>query len=299
MGDNIKVTGKGRRDTSKLFARGGRGKHYFISRPSDPDEAAYFDHVYQLVEDGDIIHVDATLGRGKRAYLNVPPEFGASEEPGQEGGLDDLVEEPPTEVTGLPIQVADPSDAIVTATPVSSVDLYTIIHTTKEAQFAEYGQHGQINYEGKMAALEAGKAEQRLSESSLARDIVRAILDFHKPVMVTGNDSPWKGGYTFPGYTERQVGEELGILMNECGLLDFTFSGCMSPNHYALESEFIVTPAEGTLAKGMMRSEYSQNRQLRDALREFLKPYEHEELKYEQDSVGPGRCFVSFQSPAE
>jgi hypothetical protein len=157
------------------------------------------------------------------------------------------------------------------------VDLYSIIHNAKEAQFAQYGKHCQWHYDEKMEALRQGKPQERLQGDRLAREVVRILLATGKSTHITGREGQgvWGNGIQFPNYSQDQVSGMLHALMNEDGLLDFIFQ-CHAPNYYGFESEFVIELA----GRGMMSSRYNPNTELRNALIKMLVPFKAEKPQY-------------------
>ncbi len=159
----------------------------------------------------------------------------------------------------------------------TEIDLYTIIHPTKEAHFAKHGKHCQYGYEGRMEALKQGRPQQRLQEDKLARDIVRLLLARGEPTSMHGRDHDGWPGIEFPEILHDNLREKISDLMDD-GLLEFTFQ-CPGPNYYAFAGEFITKPAPKMLAGTYTRSFHPHN-ELRNALRRFLRPFATEKRKY-------------------
>jgi hypothetical protein len=249
MRKTITVVELARRNPEHLFAVGeGRKEFYFIEPPKGSDKD-FFDGVYSRVESGERVELEAdVLGRG--ATFIIPSELEANLGSSQVEGIQaSLVE----------------------------VDLYSLIHDAKEAQFAEHGKHSNYGYEEKMQALEAGIPQERLQESSLARNIVKVLLQTGRPTHMFGEGDDFYAGIKLSNVDDTEVRTMIHDLQ-QGGLLDFTFH-CHGPNEYAFETEFIIT----TLGSGYLQSKFAPNQVLRDNLRTMLKPFEDESFN---DSYG-------------
>ncbi len=257
----IKVINLGRKDSTQLFAVGNKqGEYYFIAPPpKNTAEREFFDSIYTKVRKGESVFVEATLLNGRNAQLVTHSE------------LEKRVEAIELPVT-TPLQYDDSVQAQIV-----QLDLYSIIHDTKESHFGIYGKHCEWDYEKKMEALKQGKPQQRLQEDRLSREIVRLLLATGEETLLNEHNFIFgRKRVEFPNGNYSLLNERAYDLMHE-GLLDFTFHMC-GPNQYAFESEFIVQPS--LHSKGMMTSEYRPNGVLREALTKMLMPFSAEKPQY-------------------
>ena len=132
---------------------------------------------------------------------------------------------------------------------VAIVNLYDLVYSVKEQQFANYGRIGDSGYEQKMLALLEGKPQQRLQTDRIAREVVRAMLTakdswYNSPswVHLEGKDPKYcrtLGATTFPTIPNEEIRKRLYALNNEDGLLDVMFGGCGDSGSWCFESEII------------------------------------------------------------
>ena len=171
-----------------------------------------------------------------------------------------------------------------------SVDLFAIIQASKEAQFAQYGKsegYAFDKYQEALAKLREGKPQQRLQNDRLAREVARALLGADRPIAFEGRDAkyPSNGAFVFASYSDEEVTQRVYGLMNEDGLLDFTFYSCGSPNVFCFQTEMIYWQEERRIigTDKVQRSDmckYEKNPKVREAIATMLKPFQAEKPRY-------------------
>jgi hypothetical protein len=170
---------------------------------------------------------------------------------------------------------------------VPNVDLYSIISSTKESQFKEYGRVWDHDYKAKMQALKDKKFHKRLQENRLAREVIKSVLSVDYPVAIKGQDyKSSRNVIVIPQWTPEEISNVVYGIMNDDGLFDFTFYGCGSPNQYCFETEMIYWEETITrsgnqqAASSASMCKFELNPQVREAVRSMLKPFEAEKQLY-------------------
>jgi len=261
MNKRITVKALGKKNPNQLFALGDRREEfYFINPPTDKAAKTFFDDLYKKITAGEQVEVEANVN-GRNAQLIIPSKLETTVKATEQ----------------LPVPSSQYDDSV--QAKIVQVDLYSIIHTAKEAQFANYGKHCQWSYDAKMKALEQGKPQEKLQNDRIAREVVRILLQVGHPIHINGSDCEFRygGGVIFPKTSNKEVQERVFGLMNEAGLLDFSFQ-CHAPNSYAFESEFIVRPWD--INPSYMESRFTANNTLRELITKMLKPFEAEKPLY-------------------
>ena len=178
-----------------------------------------------------------------------------------------------------------------TSVKIIPVDLYSIIYSTKEAQFAKHGRNYDADYEEKMLALLEEKPQQLLQNDRIAREVIRAILSSDNNwINVLGGreKESYCGTYKamlFSDVSEKGIEKRLFDLKNDCGLLDSVSTWCSDPGVWCFESEILYGMDKTEIFGGGRpnfegRAIFRANQNLRDALRKMLKPFESEKKAY-------------------
>jgi hypothetical protein len=153
--------------------------------------------------------------------------------------------------------------------------LYSIVKKAREDDFNRFGRNYDGNFVYRMESIARGEPLNVLSSNSCYRDMARIMLSDDKPVFIVGKDKRTNFAYVFDYKLDSEVTKRLNDL-NRCGLTTFMTN---------ITSTILTSWCfYGELYKASHGWSFVFNKDIRDAVRDMLKPFSGETAQYASPS---------------